>query len=128
MGSVCLLVCGGRSFGAKPGEAEFLRQQLDMLRGERPGISVLIHGAQTGADSLAGEWARRNGIETLGYEVTMADWAEHGRAAGPMRNRRMIQEGRPDLVLAFPGDRGTRDMVRQARRAGIEVLELAVPE
>lgn len=44
-------------------------------------------------------------------------------AAGPMRNSRMIN-ARPDLVVAFPGNAGTRDCKRQARRALISVREI----
>lgn len=61
------------------------------------------------------------GVKHLPFE---ADWHTHGRAAGPIRNRRMIEEGKPDLVVAFPGGRGTANMVNQARAAGIEVREV----
>jgi hypothetical protein len=57
--------------------------------------------------------------------VYMADWDGLGRKAGPIRNQRMLDEGKPDLVIAFPGGRGTADMVRRAREAGVEVVELA---
>lgn len=116
-----ILVCGGRTFGVASGEADFLRQSLDAIAAKlRP--SILIHGGQSGADSLAGEWAASNGVKVLAFPVLQADWIAHGRSAGPMRNSRMIREGKPDQVVAFPGDRGTRDMVRQARRSGIGVI------
>ena len=35
----------------------------------------------------------------------------------------MLDERRPDLVVAFPGGRGTADMVGRARSAGIEVID-----
>ena len=44
--------------------------------------------------------------------------------AGFVRNQRMIDEGKPDLCVAFPGGDGTADMVKRARAAGIEVLEI----
>ncbi len=66
-----------------------------------------------------------SGASTPSPEVYEADWHEHGRAAGPIRNARMIAEGRPDLVIAFPGGRGTADMVSRARKAGIEVREVS---
>jgi hypothetical protein len=43
--------------------------------------------------------------------------------AGPIRKQQMLDEGKPDLVVAFPGGRGTAHMVRIARAAGIEVIE-----
>jgi hypothetical protein len=70
---------------------------------------------------LADPWAAINYVRT---EVFPADWVRHGRAAGPVRNTRMLNDGEPDLVIAFPGGHGTADMVKQARAAGIEVREI----
>lgn len=53
--------------------------------------------------------------------VFKADWDKHGKAAGPIRNQQMLDEGKPDLVLAFAGGKGTDDMCRRARAAGVEV-------
>ncbi len=79
---------------------------------------TLVNGGAKGADFAGRWWAERFGMQVETYE---ADWDTHGRAAGPIRNQRMIDEGKPDLVLAFPGGRGTADMVRRAEKAGIEV-------
>ena len=49
------------------------------------------------------------------------------RGAGPERNARMLAEGRPDLVVAFPGGTGTADMVRRAKAAGVRVVEVVEP-
>jgi hypothetical protein len=63
----------------------------------------------------------------LGFTVLPfpADWNTHGKAAGPIRNRQMLKEGKPDVVLAFHEDlgrsKGTADMVRAAKAAGIAV-------
>jgi hypothetical protein len=54
----------------------------------------------------------------------MAEWETLGRKAGPIRNERMLTEGKPDLVVAFPGGRGTAHMTRLAREAGVEVVEI----
>lgn len=91
------------------------------------GPFVLIHGAcATGADAAAHHWHDVAG-QFLGVaEVTYpADWAAHGRAAGPIRNALMAKGG-ADLVLAFPlpDSRGTQGMIRLAREAGIEVKEI----
>jgi hypothetical protein len=53
-----------------------------------------------------------------------ADWGQYGAPAGPIRNKTMLTQGRPDVVLAFPGGTGTADMKRQARRAGVRVVEV----
>jgi hypothetical protein len=54
----------------------------------------------------------------------MADWAGLGRKAGPLRNERMLHEGKPQLVVAAPGGRGTSHMTHIAREAGVEVIEI----
>ena len=84
-------------------------------------IDAVIHGDPLGADRFAGGWARLRGIEEIPFP---ADWAAHGRAAGPIRNKRMLDEGRPDLVVAFPGGRGTANMVQQAMDPGLPVQEV----
>lgn len=110
-----VLVCGGRNFS----DTSHAYRVLDALHRER-GIDVLIEGDARGADRIAGYWARRKGIDNLKFR---ADWTKHGLAAGTIRNGIMLEEGKPDLVLYFPGGRGTADMVRRARAAGVEVAE-----
>ncbi|CAN1722779.1 DUF2493 domain-containing protein [Hyphomicrobium sp. 1Nfss2.1] len=113
MVGITVLVCGGRAFR----DVVWLRSALDRLHVEVPFARVIAGGA-CGADTLAAEWAVSRGIPA---DVFMADWEGLGRKAGPIRNQRMLDEGKPDLVVAFPGGRGTADMVRRARDAGIEV-------
>ncbi len=81
--------------------------------------------AARGADLLAAAWARSRGIPARPFP---ADWNRDGKAAGFLRNVRMLREGRPDLVVAFPGGKGTAHMVGLARRAGVAVLEAARPQ
>jgi hypothetical protein len=71
------------------------------------------------SDMLAVEWARHRGVPT---EVYMADWEHFGRKAGPLRNGRLLAEGRPDLVVAFPGGAGAANMIEQTRAAGVRVF------
>ena len=111
-----VLVCGGRDYIKR--EALFL--VLDRLHAERP-IAQVIHGAARGADSLAGEWARARGVEEKAFP---AEWQRYGRSAGSRRNHRMLYEGKPDLVVAFPGGRGTADMKDRATAGGVEVEEV----
>jgi predicted Rossmann-fold nucleotide-binding protein len=109
-----LLVCGGRHFDDRPA----VYAVLDRLHAER-GIAVVIAGGR-GADALAVEWAKERGIPT---EIYIAEWQRLGRKAGPIRNQRMLDEGRPDLIVAFPGGRGTAGMIALAHAAGREVIE-----
>lgn len=107
-----VLVCGGRDFN----DWEMLCEELTDLWSHE--VEAIIHGGARGADSLAGEYARAVGVDEI---VFRADWERHGRSAGPIRNRQMLVEGKPDLVVAFPGGRGTANMIEQAMAAGVEV-------
>jgi hypothetical protein len=87
-----------------------------------PEDAAIIHGAARGADSLAGELAQARGLVV--YEFP-ADWKTHGRAAGPIRNRQMIEEGRPDMAVGFrmPGESsGTDNMTRQLAAHNIDTV------
>jgi hypothetical protein len=109
---VKVLVCGGRDFNE--------RQPLwDALYRLNP--CTIIEGGARGADKLGAEWARHTGTP---LQTFPARWLEEGRAAGVLRNQRMLDEGRPDLVLVCPGGRGTADMTRRAREAGLPIQHL----
>jgi hypothetical protein len=112
-----VLVCGGRDFT----DRSLVWRKLDEFSYGKD--ITLIQGGATGADRFAYEWGafRRHCIELI---TERANWGAHGKAAGPIRNQKMIDEHKPDLVLAFPGGRGTADMVRRAKAAGIEVVEV----
>jgi predicted Rossmann-fold nucleotide-binding protein len=105
-----VIVCGGRDYANRSAVGGV----LGILRDG----TTIVHGAAPGADSLAAEEAALRGLDV---EAHPADWAAHGRAAGPIRNQRMLDAG-AELVIAFPGGRGTADMVRRSREAGIVVL------
>lgn len=111
-----ILVCGGRDFS----NASLLYRTLDKLHFDC-GIDAVIEGDARGADRMAGYWARKNKIDNLKFP---ADWASDGKAAGLLRNQKMLDEGKPDVVVAFPGGRGTAHMKRIAKEAGVEVIEI----
>jgi hypothetical protein len=111
-----VIVCGGRDFRNEA----FIYRELDSLHVLRP-ITDLMHGGASGVDTIAGEWARTK--PEIQRFVCHADWKAHGRAAGPMRNLRML-EWKPDLVVAFPGGLGTNNMVNQALVAGVPVMRI----
>ena len=112
-----VLVCGGRDYR----DRDAVYRELDALL---PQMGALMSGGAPGADTLAWDWGWSRNFHCERY---MADWKTHGRAAGPIRNQRMLDEGKPDLVVAFPGGRGTADMVRRAEAAGIKVKRVPSP-
>jgi hypothetical protein len=83
---------------------------------------MVIDGAARGADSIAHSQARSHKHSTKRFA---AKWGEHGKAAGPVRNQQMIDEGRPSVVIAFHDDiqnsKGTKDMVERAKKRNIPV-------
>lgn len=113
-----VLVCGGRDYT----DTETVYCTLDRIH-KNEQIDIVIEGNARGADRIAGYWARRNKIDNLKFK---ADWAKpgYGKAAGPIRNQQMIDEGKPDYWIAFPGGRGTADMVKRLKAAGIPGLEV----
>ena len=68
---------------------------------------------------MARKFAEWQGIPVKTFE---ADWDRHGKAAGPIRNKQMLDEGKPDLVVAFEGGKGTANMIAQAEAAGVRVF------
>lgn len=108
-----VLVCGGRGFA----DREKLFAVLDGVH-RRKGISLIIHGGANGADAFAGEWATERGVA---LKVFTAGWEQSGRAAGPIRNRRMLEDGKPEFVVATAGGAGTAHMVSLAKKAGLFV-------
>lgn len=118
-----LLVCGGRAFGDDNlADRAWMFRVLTRIH-RRVGIAEIIHGAARGADHLAGLWARANRVKETRFAV------DHGLdgpwpAAGHYRNERMYRESRPDLVLAFPGGRGTAHMVKTTRAWNGSVYEV----
>lgn len=115
-----VLVCGGRSFN----DRDTVWSALDAVRPR-----TVVHGGANGADRLAGAWADENGVLCV---VVPALWRAHGTAAGPIRNRRMLKVGQQlagesDFgVMAFPGGRGTSDMVAIAEAADVAVVRIGV--
>ncbi len=115
------IICGGRDF-ADAGMFAAAMGDLIRLRGIP---ECVVNGGARGADLMAKEWADRHAIKA---RSVAADWGLHGRAAGPIRNQAMLDKYTPDLVVAFPGGRGTADMVHRSREAGVDVAEIkAIP-
>jgi hypothetical protein len=109
-----VLVCGDRNWN----EYGVIKERLSHL----PLGSVVIHGGCRGADVLAGVAALALGFPVLSYP---ANWETYGKSAGPIRNQMMLDDGEPDLVIAFHHDlinsSGTWNMVKISRQAGVPV-------
>lgn len=109
-----VLVCGGRDYADKVA----VWTTLAAHHASR-GFTAVINGGASGADEHARSWALEYCVPTYTFP---ADWKRLGPKAGPIRNQRMIDEGKPRLVIAFSGGRGTADMARRAKAAGLEII------
>lgn len=119
-----VLVCGGRDFF----EYKVVKKYLDSLYETVKRPILVIHGAAAGADSMAGMWVKSQ--ETLSdriilerrYPVSREQWNMLGKQAGFLRNSEMLHRNPDvDLVLAFPGGRGTDMMCKLAEGKNITV-------
>ena len=109
-----IIICGGRDYN--DGFTVW-----HVLRALDPDHVTIVHGdCPTGADAFADRYATAMGFEV---DPNPADWQRHGKAAGPIRNQAML-DAIAHLVIAFPGERGTADMVGRARSAGVPVLHV----
>lgn len=125
---ITVLVCGGRAYD----DWGRVLEVLDKIGSDNGNVRI-IHGGcgydpaakedgwrrYRGADALAHRWAELRGHEAKAYP---ADWQAHGKSAGPIRNAKMLELDHPQLVVAFPGGDGTRDMVQKARRARVALI------
>lgn len=128
-----LLVTGGRDFT----DRVVVFAALDRIHAQR-GITRIVQGMANGADRLARQWAGLHDVscpncyrprwEDVDHPDAVVrvrpDGTRYDAVAGTMRNQRMLDEERVDGVLAFPGGRGTADMVHRATKAGIPVVHV----
>lgn len=117
-----ILLCGSRDWN----DFITIKTYLEKLNNSDNQIQkpiTIIHGGCKGADSIAGYIAAQLGFQVRVYK---ADWSKYGKAAGPIRNQQMLDEGKPNLVVAFHNaledSKGTLDMVTRAKKIGIDVI------
>lgn len=126
-----IAVCGGRNFT----DRSRVFEALETIHAATP-IEELMHGDCRGADRLAAEWAGRKGIpisefradwdniDLPGAKIRMNRGRPYDATAGFRRNIRMLIEGAPELVIAFPGGPGTEHMVANALKRNFAVLSV----
>ena len=105
-------MCGGRTYH----DTITLEKTLDTLD-----ITEMCSGGADGADMLALAYAMDRGIKCTIYP---ANWKEHGKSAGPIRNNWMYTDFNPELVVAFPGGKGTQNMIEISKKGHTKVLQI----
>ena len=115
---VRVIICGGREWTNEIDSFKFLDRCDKALH-----ITTVISGHARGADKIGERWATANLKE---LKIYPADWKKHDKAAGPIRNQQMLDEAKPDYVIAFPGGTGTAHMKRIAKEANVPIAEYEV--
>jgi len=118
-----VLITGGREYRNQ----RLMWTVLDRLH-EEHGFTYLVHGDAPGADQMSHRWAKQRGVQPVAMEAL---WDFEGDSAGPMRNGRMLAFTNPNIVVAFPGNTGTTDMVKKtlaARKAGKDIIFIDVED
>ena len=109
-----LCICGGRDYF----NSKRIYETLDYFHKQNP--FILISGAATGADTIGLKWAFERGVVSEAYP---ADWKKHGRAAGPIRNQKML-DSKINVLVAFPGGVGTNNMIDICVKANVPVVKV----
>ena len=113
-----LAIVGSRDFNDYQLMSEFILSKFDL-----PDIDTIVSGGAKGADALAERFAQEYKLTLI---VKDAEWEKYGRAAGPIRNKLIIEEA--DAVVAFPSiqSKGTLNSIKFARKMcrKVEILNV----
>ena len=117
-----VIICGGRHYRFNAEDRRWLDEFHAIHR-----IIEVLHGGASGADTDGGAWATAHDIPVKVFD---ADWARHGKLAGPIRNKAMLEYLlrdfdylTPRCVIPFPGGLGTGNMIALARRDHVRIVE-----
>lgn len=118
-----VLICGSRTWN----DVDIIVKALQKM----PAGTVIIHGDAAGADTIADVVAEAIGFERKKFPISDDDWEKFGKSAGFRRNRQMLFEGEPDLILAFidtlSDSFGTQNMIELGESYGKQVVKIEKP-
>lgn len=108
-----IIIAGSRDFN----DYDLLKSTLDLYNFD-PQKHEIVSGCAQGADSLGEKYAKERGLQVKRFP---ADWQQHGKAAGPIRNEKMAQYAK-GLIAFWDGEsRGTKNMIGLAEKYGLKV-------
>lgn len=117
-----IIVCGNKDFKDRDYCLKKLKEIIPKYTNPE-----IVSGHARGADKFGEEYAKMEGIKCT---VFKAEWNHYGKAAGPIRNREMLNYAMDEtaIVIAFWNgtSRGTKNMVEQAQKAGVEVIIIPI--
>lgn len=109
-------------FGSRDWDEPTIIEDVLLVMNSLVTIETIIEGEAKGADIQARDAADRLGIPVMRFP---AEWNRYGRMAGPIRNQKMIDEGKPDAGLGFhhtiERSKGSKDMRNRLEKVGIPV-------
>ncbi len=108
-----VIVTGGRDYL----NVDKVFKTLDFLQPDR----VIEGGCPTGADAFARKWCELNKVNN---HTVHAEWDRHGKSAGPLRNKKMLELYPNATVVAFTGGRGTANCVDIANQMNMLVVKV----
>jgi len=108
-----VIIAGGRDYVLTESDRTFLDALHKAIK-----IEEVVSGGAPGADRGGELWAKSRGLRTT---VFKANWETDGKKAGPLRNQKMVNYA--DMLVAFPGNRGTQDCITRAMAKGLQVFE-----
>lgn len=91
---------------------------LDAIQECQFPIDTVVSGGAPGVDALGEKYAVEMNKK---LQIFMANWKENGRAAGPMRNRRMAENADALIAIWDGKSRGTKNMIETAEKKGLLV-------
>lgn len=113
-----IIVCGNKDFKNRELCFEKLKELIPKYTNPE-----IVSGHARGTDTFGEEFARAEGIRC---SIFKAEWSHYGKAAGPIRNREMLDyamEENPVVIAFWNGrSRGTKNMIELAKKAGAEVI------
>lgn len=133
MAELRVVFTGGRDYGRcdkttpdklkkkRSREFDYIWNYLDKFRQRNAHYELRFAvGDAPGVDTVVRQWCKENGVRCKRFN---ANWKKFGNAAGPRRNRRMLDKFKPKLVNAFPGGKGTANTIAEAKRRDILVYQ-----
>lgn len=106
-----LIVAGGRDFD----DYEKLRHNINAFRSWYD-VDEIVSGCASGADKLGEKYALLHGLKIKQFP---ADWSKHGKSAGPIRNKQMVEYADACICFWDNESKGTKSMINLAMAKGL---------
>ncbi len=118
--SLVLAVSGSRGIT----DASLVQAAVRWAMSDVGATVVHVGDCPRGVDPRVVAYAKGNGIE---HRVFRADWDRHGKPAGPIRNREMLQGANALLAVWDGKSRGTLNAIKTAEAMRLPVVIFHAP-